>query len=251
MSDLVNADSNSQAQPLKTKVQDIKMNDLFEGMNTFSAVEWAKRIPAFVSLSLDDQVKLLKSSWCEHCTLKLAAQNGPKAECVLLANGVSCNRDQIEDSEVCYIIENIFTRLSYWIDNMNMDKVELACLQGILLFNPGMQQIMHTHIFVQLKHTYTCVPVFSLCLPSVYSTTDAKSLSPVSKKIVGIFQEQILQSLETRTKTMYPVSPQRFSQLLLRLAPLKAISLEVMQHMEVQRALGNTKMDIFLPDFVV
>ena len=42
---------------------------------------------------------------------------------------------------------------------------------------------------------------------------------------------------------MYPVSPQRFSKLLLRLAPLKAISLEVMQHMEVQRALGNTKMD--------
>lgn len=72
---------------------------------------------------------------------------------------------------------------------------------------------------------------------------DAKGLSPASKKKVEIFQEQILQSLETRTKTMYPVSPQRFSKLLLRLAPLKAISLEVMQHMEVQRALGNAKMD--------
>ena len=78
-------------------------------------------------------------------------------------------------------------------------------------------------------------------LPFKY--TDAKGLSPASKKRVEIFQEQILQSLETRTKTMYPVSPQRFSKLLLRLAPLKAISLEVMQHMEVQRALGNTKMD--------
>lgn len=76
-----------------------------------------------------------------------------------------------------------------------------------------------------------------------FNYTDAKGLSPSSKKRVEIFQEQILQSLETRTKTMYPVSPQRFSKLLLRLAPLKAISLEVMQHMEVQRALGNTKMD--------
>ena len=73
--------------------------------------------------------------------------------------------------------------------------------------------------------------------------SDAKGLSPASRKKVEIYQEQILQSLETRTKTMYPVSAQRFSKLLLRLAPLKAISLEVMQHMEVQRALGNAKMD--------
>ena len=73
--------------------------------------------------------------------------------------------------------------------------------------------------------------------------TDAKGLSPASRKKVEIYQEQILQSLESRTKSIYPVSPQRFSKLLLRLAPLKAIALEVMQHMEVQRALGNTKMD--------
>lgn len=58
---------------------------------------------------------------------------------------------------------------------------------------------------------------------------DAKGLSPSSRKKVEIYQEQILQSLETRTKSMYPVSPQRFSKLLLRLAPLKAIALEVMQ----------------------
>ncbi len=158
MSDIVNADvqSNSQARLLKTKVQDIKMNDFFEGMNTAGVIELAKRIPAFVSLSLNDQVKLLKSSWCEHCTLKLAAQNGPKAECVLLANGVSCNRDQIEDSEVCYIIEKIFTELSYWINDMNMDKVEMASLQGLILFNPGMQQI-RTHVFCSATTLCTCV----------------------------------------------------------------------------------------------
>jgi len=73
--------------------------------------------------------------------------------------------------------------------------------------------------------------------------TDAKELSPASKKKVEILQEQILRSLETRTKTMHPLSPVRFSKLLLRLAPLKAISLEVMQQMEVQRALGNSKVE--------
>ena len=92
-------------------------------------------------------------------------------------------------------------------------------------------------VTVSIKLNYPCLS-FSLS-----TFTDAKGLSAASKKKVEIFQEQILQSLENRTKTMYPVSPQRFSKLLLRLAPLKAISLEVMQHMEVQRALGNAKMD--------
>ncbi len=97
------------------------------------------------------------------------------------------------------------------------------------------------------KYAIVYVPVYTI--NTVFCPSDAKGLSPVSKKCVGFFQEQILQSLETHTKTMYPVSPQRFSKLLLRLAPLKAISLEVMQHMEVQRALGNTKMDYLLVDF--
>jgi hypothetical protein len=209
---LVNADMQSESQPeaIKKQANNIKLEDLFEGIKAslLKVIEWSKRIPAFGSLSLDDQVKLLKSSWCEHCTLKLAAHNGPKSDMVLLASGLSCNKEQIEDPEVRRVINRVFNELAYWLDYLNVDRVELACLKGILLFNP-----------------------------------DAKGLSPSSKKRVEIFQEQILQSLETRTKTMYPVSPQRFSKLLLRLAPLKAISLEIMQHMEVQRALGNAKMD--------
>ena len=73
--------------------------------------------------------------------------------------------------------------------------------------------------------------------------TDAKGLSPNSRKKVEIYQEQILTALETRCKTMYPVTPLRYSKLLLRLPALRSLSLESMQHMEVQRTLGNTKMD--------
>lgn len=75
------------------------------------------------------------------------------------------------------------------------------------------------------------------------SLTDAKGLSPAARKKVEIFQDQILQALENRCKTLYPVTPQRFSKLLLRLAPLRSGALEATQHMEVQRTLGNTKMD--------
>ena len=152
---LVNADMQSeQAEPVKTTASNMKLEDLFEGLKTslLKVIEWAKRIPAFVSLSLDDQVKLLKSSWCEHCTLKLAAQNGPKSECVLLANGVSCNRDQIEDPEVSRVINRVFNELAYWLDYLNVDRVELACLKGILLFNPGSFELHN-----QLHNNKTCI----------------------------------------------------------------------------------------------
>lgn len=139
---LVNADmqSEGQSEPEKTAASNIKLEDLFEGLKTslLKVIEWAKRIPAFVSLSLDDQVKLLKSSWCEHCTLKLAAQNGPKSATVYLASGLTCSRDLIEDPEVRRVINRVFNELSYWLDYLNVDRVELACLKGILLFNPGM-----------------------------------------------------------------------------------------------------------------
>lgn len=209
---LMNADMQSEGQleEVKTTAESIKLEDLFEGIRSslLKVIEWAKRIPAFINLSLDDQVKLLKASWCEHCCLRLAARNGPKSESIVLGHGLACKKDRIEDPEVRRVLQRIFNEVAYWLDYLNVDRVEIACLKGIILFNP-----------------------------------DAKGLSPASRKKVEIFQEQILQSLESRTKTMYPVSPQRFSKLLLRLAPLKAISLEVMQHMEVQRALGNAKMD--------
>lgn len=209
---LVNADMQSEGQPEEVKTADhnVKLEDLFEGTRTslMKVIEWAKRIPAFVSLSLDDQVKLLKASWCEQCTLRLAAKNGPKSDMLLLDHGLTCKREQIEDPEVRRIMGRMFNELAYWLEYLNVDRVELACLKGILLFNP-----------------------------------DSKGLSPASRKKVEIYQEQILASLESRTKSMYPITPQRFSKLLLRLGPVKSISLEVMQHMEVQRALGNAKMD--------
>ena len=138
---LVNADMQSEGVPeeIKATAKNLKLEDLFEGIKAslLKVIEWAKRIPAFINMGLDDQVKLLKSSWCEHCTLKLAARNGPKSDTVLLANGLSCNKDQIEDPEVRRVMQRIFHEVAYWLDYLNIDRVEMACLKGILLFNPG------------------------------------------------------------------------------------------------------------------
>ena len=138
---LVNADMQSEGPPEEVKITDrnVKLEDLFEGIRSslLKVIEWAKRIPAFVNLSLDDQVKLLKASWCEHCTLRLAARNGPKSDNILLGHGLACKADQIEDPEVRRMIMRIFNEIAYWLDYLNVDRVEMACLKGIILFNPG------------------------------------------------------------------------------------------------------------------
>lgn len=138
---LVNADMQAEGPPeeIRQSEGNIKLEDLFEGIRTslLKVIEWAKRIPAFVNLSLDDQVKLLKASWCEHCTLKLASRNGPKADSILLGHGLSAKKDQIEDPEVRRVFHRISNELGYWLDYLNVDRVEMSCLKGIILFNPG------------------------------------------------------------------------------------------------------------------
>ena len=138
----MNADMQSEGQPeeVKSTADSIKLEDLFEGIRSslLKVIEWAKRIPAFINLSLDDQVKLLKASWCEHCTLKLAARNGPKSENIVLGHGLACKKDRVEDPEVRRVLQRVFNEVAYWLDYLNVDRVEMACLKGIILFNPGM-----------------------------------------------------------------------------------------------------------------
>ena len=155
---LVSADMQSEGPPEEILMSNtsLKLEDLFEGFRSslLKVIEWAKRIPAFVNLSLDDQVKLLKASWCEHCTLKLASCNGPKADTILLSHGLSVKRDAVEDPEVRRVLHRVFNEVAYWLDYLNVDRVEMACLRGIMLFNPGTfgvpYPLTHTH-----THTHT------------------------------------------------------------------------------------------------
>ena len=169
---LVNADmqSEGQAEELKPVDHNIKLEDLFEGIRSslMKVIEWAKRIPAFVGLSLDDQVKLLKAGWCEQCNLRLAARNGPKSDCFMLGNGVQCKKENIEDPEVRRVVVRITNEVAYWLDYMNVDRVELACLKGIILFNPGKRPLLCVFVCVCVEWRLLSLQ----CIVCVLSTID-------------------------------------------------------------------------------
>ena len=138
---LLNADIQADEPPEKVTFSDggIKLEDIFEGarQSLLKIIEWGKRIPAFTLLALDDQVKLLKRSWCEHVLLKLCTRMGPRSDTIMLSSGLTCRRDQIDDPEVRRVVENLTREVAYWLDILNVDRVEMACLKGIILFNPG------------------------------------------------------------------------------------------------------------------
>lgn len=151
---LVNAEQQTDVSPERITFTDqgVKLNDVLDSsrQSLLKVIEWSKRIPAFVNLSLDDQVKLLKTSWCEQVLLKLSTRIGPKSDTVLLSTGITCRTDQMEDPEIRRITRQVIHEVSYWLDIMNVDRVELACLKGIILFNPGK--------LVNMDDTYlTCV----------------------------------------------------------------------------------------------
>ena len=138
---LLNADIQADQPPEQVTFSErgIKLEDIFEGarQSLLKMIEWGKRIPAFTALNLDDQVKLLKRSWCENVLLKLCTRMGPRSDTMMLSSGLSCRRDQIDDPEVRRVVENLNYKVAYWLDILNVDRVEMACLKGIILFNPG------------------------------------------------------------------------------------------------------------------
>uniref|UniRef100_A0A8C8FAY0 Retinoic acid receptor RXR n=1 Tax=Oncorhynchus tshawytscha TaxID=74940 RepID=A0A8C8FAY0_ONCTS len=83
----------------------------------FTLVEWAKRIPHFSELPLDDQVILLRAVWAVLC-------------CWLMVRSLrACLCVSLFPSRV-------LTELVSKMRDMQMDKTELGCLRAIVLFNP-------------------------------------------------------------------------------------------------------------------
>ena len=100
-------------------------------------VEWARHIPAFAHLNFEDQVRLLKASWCDLYILHLAVHNGANPDTLVLGGGLTCKREQIGDPEVSHLIDRISSEVSLWFESLSTEPVEINCLKGILLFNPG------------------------------------------------------------------------------------------------------------------
>uniref|UniRef100_A0A672ZQG7 Retinoic acid receptor RXR n=1 Tax=Sphaeramia orbicularis TaxID=375764 RepID=A0A672ZQG7_9TELE len=190
----------------------------------FALVEWAKRIPHFCELPLDDQVILLRAGWNELLIASFSHRSIALKDGVLLASELQ--RDSAHSAGVGAIFDRyinrqtghyfnckVLTELVNKMRDMQMDKTELGCLRAIVLFNP-----------------------------------DAKGLSNTSE--VELLREKVYASLEAYCKQKYPEQQGRFAKLLLRLPALRSIGLKCLEHLFFFKLIGDTPIDTFLMEML-
>jgi len=103
----------------------------------YNLVEWAKHIPHFAELSLEDQVALLKQGWNELLIAGFSHRSTNVKDGIVLATGLVVHRNSAHSAGVGAIFDRVLTELVAKMREMKLDKTELGCLRGIVLFNPG------------------------------------------------------------------------------------------------------------------
>ncbi|KAF4074501.1 hypothetical protein AMELA_G00239990 [Ameiurus melas] len=179
----------------------------------FTLVEWAKRIPHFSDLPLDDQVILLRAGWNELLIASFSHRSISVKDGILLATGLHVHRNSAHSAGVGAIFDRVLTELVSKMRDMQMDKSELGCLRAIVLFNP-----------------------------------DSKGLSNPTE--VEALRERVYASLEAYCKQKYPDQPGRFAKLLLRLPALRSIGLKCLEHLFFFKLIGDTPIDTFLMEML-
>nr|XP_046242901.1 hepatic nuclear factor 4, beta isoform X2 [Scatophagus argus] len=98
-------------------------------------VEWAKHIPEFCSLSINDRVKLLQAHSAEHLILGAARRSLPYDNLILLGNDfvVPLGGAEVEVSRLAFRIQEELVKP---LRELNITDKEFACLRTIVFFAP-------------------------------------------------------------------------------------------------------------------
>ncbi|XP_064835003.1 hepatocyte nuclear factor 4-beta-like isoform X2 [Oncorhynchus masou masou] len=98
-------------------------------------VQWAKRIPEFCSLPVDDRVSLLRAHSAEHLILGVARRSLPYNDIILLGNYfvIPVSGPEVEVSRVA---ARILEELVKPLRELDITDSEFACLKTIIFFSP-------------------------------------------------------------------------------------------------------------------
>lgn len=175
----------------------------------YTLVDWAKRVPHFTSLSVDDQVTLLRAGWNELLIASFSHRSINHPDAIVLSIGYRVYRQTAHSAGVGAIFDRVLSELISKMRSMNMDRTELGCLRAIVLFNP-----------------------------------DAKDLNDGA--VIESLREKVYASLEIYCRSKYPDQTGRFAKLLLRLPALRSIALKCLEHLFVFKLVGNQPINQFL-----
>ncbi|XP_011332372.1 retinoic acid receptor RXR-alpha-B isoform X2 [Ooceraea biroi] len=175
----------------------------------FQLVAWAKHIPHFTSLPLEDQVLLLRAGWNELLIAAFSYRSIEVKDSIILATGTTVHRNSAQQAGVGTIFDRVLSELVSKMREMKMDRTELGCLRSIILFNPDVRGLKST-------------------------------------QEVSLLREKIYAALEEYTRVSSPDDPGRFAKLLLRLPSIRSIGLKCLEHLFFFNMTGDMPIDDFL-----
>lgn len=104
-------------------------------------VEWAKSIPAFAELQLDDQVSLLRGHAGEHLLLGVSRRSMHLHGVLLLGNHsiiTKATPDQnARNLDISKIGARVIDELVSAMKEIQLDDEELACIKALVFFDPS------------------------------------------------------------------------------------------------------------------
>ncbi|XP_041422449.1 hepatocyte nuclear factor 4-gamma isoform X1 [Xenopus laevis] len=191
------------------------ISDICESMKEqlLVLVEWAKYIPAFCELPLDDQVALLRAHAGEQLLLGVTKRSMVFKDILLLGNNYVIHRN-CSEMEISRVASRILDELVLPFQEIQIDDNEYACLKAIVFFDP-----------------------------------DAKGLSDPIKIKTMRYQVQI--SLEDYINDRQYDSRGRFGELLLLLPTLQSITWQMIEQVQFVKLFGMVKIDNLLQEMLL
>ncbi|XP_065914377.1 retinoic acid receptor RXR-gamma-A-like [Dysidea avara] len=103
-----------------------------------SVISWAKKIPMFAQLSVEDQIKLVKESWMEVYALKLIYHIAkfPTGSDVAFKNDHLAHLYLTDNPLVVSSIQKLTKECVAKMQDVQLDETELSCLKLIAFMNP-------------------------------------------------------------------------------------------------------------------
>lgn len=127
-------------------------HDIVESMKQqlLVLVEWAKYIPVFCDLPLDDQVSLLRAHASEHLILGVARRSMLFHDTLLLGSDLVISPNQPE-MEIRRIAKKVVEEIVKPMLELDVDDTEYACLKAVVFFNPDARGLSNTKKIKQLR----------------------------------------------------------------------------------------------------
>ncbi|MCI4395838.1 hypothetical protein PGIGA_G00196700 [Pangasianodon gigas] len=185
----------------------------------FMSIKWAKSVPAFSTLPLQDQLILLEDAWRELFVLGVAQWSIPVDSNTLLAvSGMTTENTESQRlnkvvSEI-QALQEVVTRFR----QLRLDATEFACLKCIV--------------------TFKAVPT--------HSGAELRSFRNASA--IAALQDEAQLTLNSYIHTRYPTQPCRFGKLLLLLPALRSVSASTIEEVFFRKTIGNVPITRLLSD---